>query len=76
MFVPIMNGFLIFLGEQDESECKNYITLIKDLRLRLEGCESRMVSRLRQPVDKEPEKTCAHRATEHKVYYTISDYNV
>ncbi|XP_034154496.2 plectin a isoform X3 [Pangasianodon hypophthalmus] len=53
-------------GEQDESVCKSYITQIKDLRLRLEGCESRMVSRLRQPVDKEPLKACAQRTTEHK----------
>ncbi|XP_062870905.1 plectin a isoform X9 [Trichomycterus rosablanca] len=60
-------------GEQDESECKNYITQIKDLRLRLEGCESRMVSRLRQPVDKDPQKTCAQRATEHKKEQTELD---
>ncbi|XP_060798659.1 plectin a isoform X3 [Neoarius graeffei] len=53
-------------GEQDESVCKTYITQIKDLRLRLEECESRMVSRLRQPVDKEPLKACAQRTTEHK----------
>ncbi|XP_058234315.1 plectin a isoform X4 [Hemibagrus wyckioides] len=52
-------------GEQDESVCKSYITQIKDLRLRLEGCESRMVSRLRQAVDKEPLKACAQRTTEH-----------
>lgn len=61
---------LICAGEQDESVCKTYITQIKDLRLRLEGCESRMVSRLRQPVDKEPLKACAQRTTEHKVCYT------
>ncbi|KAK3532089.1 hypothetical protein QTP86_007071 [Hemibagrus guttatus] len=52
-------------GEQDESVCKSYITQIKDLRLRLEGCESRMVSRLRQAVDKEPLKACAQRTIEH-----------
>ncbi|XP_046690941.1 plectin a isoform X1 [Silurus meridionalis] len=57
-------------GEQDESVCKSYITQIKDLRLRLEGCESRMVSRLRQPVDKEPLKACAQRSTEHKKMQT------
>ncbi|XP_016104136.1 plectin-like [Sinocyclocheilus grahami] len=53
-------------GEQDESVCKSYITQIKDLRLRLEGCESRTVNRLRQLVDKEPLKACAQRATEQK----------
>ncbi len=47
--------------------CKSYITQIKDLRLRLEGCESRTVNRLRQLVDKEPLKACAQRATEQKV---------
>ncbi|XP_060753468.1 plectin a isoform X3 [Tachysurus vachellii] len=61
-------------GEQDESVCKSYITQIKDLRLRLEGCESRMVSRLRQPVDKEPLKACAQRTTEHnKVQSELED---
>ncbi|XP_051520381.1 plectin a isoform X2 [Myxocyprinus asiaticus] len=53
-------------GEQDESVCKSYITQIKDLRLRLEGCESRTVNRLRQLVDKEPLKACAQRTTEQK----------
>ncbi|TSK31514.1 Plectin [Bagarius yarrelli] len=60
-------------GEQDESVCKSYITQIKDLRLRLEGCESRMVSRLRQPVDKEPLKACAQRTTEHTKMQTELD---
>ncbi|KAM4550072.1 plectin a isoform 5-T6 [Fundulus diaphanus] len=46
-------------GEQDESVCRTYLTKIKDLRLRLEGCETRTVTRLRQPVDKEPLKACA-----------------
>ncbi|XP_057210468.1 plectin a isoform X5 [Triplophysa rosa] len=53
-------------GEQDESVCKSYITQIKDLRLRLEGCETRTVSRLRQLADKEPLKACAQRTTEQK----------
>ncbi|XP_059365340.1 plectin-like isoform X2 [Carassius carassius] len=53
-------------GEQDESVCTSYITQIKDLRLRLEGCESRTVNRLRQLMDKEPLKACAQRATEQK----------
>ncbi|KAF7658897.1 hypothetical protein LDENG_00006450 [Lucifuga dentata] len=46
-------------GEQDESMCKIYLMKLKDLRLRLEGCENRTVTRLRQPVDKEPLKACA-----------------
>uniref|UniRef100_A0A8C2H7F7 Plectin n=1 Tax=Cyprinus carpio TaxID=7962 RepID=A0A8C2H7F7_CYPCA len=58
--------FFNYSGEQDESVCKSYITQIKDLRLRLEGCESRTVNRLRQLVDKEPLKACAQRATEQK----------
>ncbi|KAL7883790.1 hypothetical protein SRHO_G00014480 [Serrasalmus rhombeus] len=60
-------------GEQDESVCKSYITQIKDLRLRLEACESRMVSRLRLPVDKEPLKACAQRTTEQKKLQTELD---
>uniref|UniRef100_UPI0037E7B76F plectin a isoform X4 n=1 Tax=Semicossyphus pulcher TaxID=241346 RepID=UPI0037E7B76F len=51
-------------GEQDESMCKTYLTNIKDLRLRLEGCENRTVTRLRQPVDKEPLKACAQKTSE------------
>ncbi|XP_027142352.1 plectin a isoform X4 [Larimichthys crocea] len=51
-------------GEQDESMCKTYLTQIKDLRLRLEGCENRTVTRLRQPVDKEPLKACAQKTAE------------
>lgn len=54
--------------------CKRYITQIKELRLRIEGCESRMVSRLRQPVDKEPLKACAQRTTEHKVCWDAFQY--
>ncbi|KAM3858252.1 plectin a [Diretmus argenteus] len=51
-------------GEQDDSACKTYLTKIKDLRLRLEGCETRTVTRLRQPVDKEPLKACALKTAE------------
>ncbi|XP_070777554.1 plectin a isoform X2 [Enoplosus armatus] len=51
-------------GEQDESMCKTYLTQLKDLHLRLEGCENRTVTRLRQPVDKEPLKACAMKTAE------------
>uniref|UniRef100_A0A3Q3G7S7 Plectin n=1 Tax=Labrus bergylta TaxID=56723 RepID=A0A3Q3G7S7_9LABR len=51
-------------GEQDESMCKTYLTKIKDLRLRLESCENRTVTRLRQLVDKEPLKACAQKTAE------------
>eukprot|EP00063_Salmo_salar_P022030 XP_013996865.1 PREDICTED: plectin isoform X4 [Salmo salar] len=53
-------------GEEDESECRSYLTKIKDLRLKLEGCETRTVTRLRQPVDKNPLMACAQRTTEQK----------
>ncbi|CAB1345703.1 unnamed protein product [Coregonus sp. 'balchen'] len=36
-------------GEEEESECRSYLTKVKDLRLKLEGCETRIVTRLRQP---------------------------
>lgn len=54
-------------GDQDESACKTYLTQIKDLRLRLEGCENRTVTRLRLPVDKEPLKACALKTAEQMV---------
>lgn len=47
--------------------CKTYLTQIKDLRLKLEGCENRTVTRLRQPVDKEPLKACATKTAEQMV---------
>lgn len=47
--------------------CKTYLTQIKDLRLRLEGCENRTVMRLRQAVDKEPLKACAMKTAEQMV---------
>ncbi|KAM9738579.1 plectin a isoform 4-T4 [Menidia menidia] len=51
-------------GEQDESVCKTFLTQLRDIRLRLEGCETRTVTRLRQPVDKEPLKACALKTAE------------
>ncbi|XP_028316465.1 plectin-like isoform X5 [Gouania willdenowi] len=51
-------------GEQDESMCKTYLTKIKDIRVKLEGCEDRTVMRLRQSVDKEPLKACAMKTAE------------
>ncbi|KAM9200713.1 plectin isoform 8-T8 [Mergus octosetaceus] len=51
-------------GEQDESLCKNYISQLKDIRLQLEGCESRTIHKIRLPLDKDPVKECAQRITE------------
>ncbi|XP_052002386.1 plectin-like [Xyrauchen texanus] len=53
-------------GEQDESICKTYITQIRDLRLQIEGCESRTVARIRQPVEKDPLKDCIQKTAEQK----------
>ncbi|XP_031442469.1 plectin-like [Clupea harengus] len=53
-------------GEQDETLCKTYMSQIRDLRLRLESCENRTVSRLRHPVDKEPLQACTQRASDQK----------
>ncbi|XP_061678790.1 plectin a isoform X2 [Syngnathoides biaculeatus] len=51
-------------GEQDESVCRIYLSKLKDLRLRLEACENRTATRLRQLADKEPLKACALKTTE------------
>ncbi|XP_008430199.1 plectin isoform X24 [Poecilia reticulata] len=51
-------------GQQDETLCKNYISEIKDLRLRIENCESQTVSRIRKPLDKEPLKECIQKRTD------------
>ncbi|XP_019910984.2 plectin a isoform X1 [Esox lucius] len=57
-------------GEQDESECRIYLTKIKDLRLKLEGCETHTITRLRQPVTNEPLKACTQRTAEQKKVQT------
>ncbi|KAJ6661540.1 hypothetical protein lerEdw1_014450 [Lerista edwardsae] len=48
-------------GEQEESLCKNFISQLKDIRLQLEGCESRTIHKIRSPLDKDPVKECAQR---------------
>lgn len=56
-------------GQQNETLCKNYISEIKDLRLRIEDCEAGTVARIRRPVEKEPLKECIQKTTEQKVLY-------
>ncbi|KAM4865064.1 plectin isoform 4-T4 [Thomomys bottae] len=51
-------------GEQDESRCQRCISELKDVRLQLETCETRIVHRLRLPLDKEPSRECAQRLAE------------
>uniref|UniRef100_A0A8C6KPB0 Plectin b n=1 Tax=Nothobranchius furzeri TaxID=105023 RepID=A0A8C6KPB0_NOTFU len=51
-------------GQQDETLCKNYISEVKDLRLRLETCEAQTVARIRKPTEKEPLRECAQKRTE------------
>ncbi|XP_059363298.1 plectin-like isoform X5 [Carassius carassius] len=53
-------------GEQDESICKSYITQVKSLRLQIEDCESRTVTRIRQPVDKDPLRDCIQKTGDQK----------
>ncbi|XP_026148886.1 plectin isoform X7 [Mastacembelus armatus] len=53
-------------GQQDESLCKNYISEVKDLRLRIEDCENRTVARIRKPMEKEPLRECVQKASEQK----------
>ncbi|XP_030605321.1 plectin-like isoform X4 [Archocentrus centrarchus] len=53
-------------GQQNETLCKNYISELKDLRLRIEDCEARTVARIRKPVEKEPLKECIQKTTEQK----------
>lgn len=61
------NYSILSTGEQDESVCKTYITQVRDLRLKIEDCESRTVARIRQPVEKDPLKDCLQKATDQKV---------
>uniref|UniRef100_A0A803TC99 SH3 domain-containing protein n=1 Tax=Anolis carolinensis TaxID=28377 RepID=A0A803TC99_ANOCA len=54
-------------GEQEESLCRNYISQLKDIRLQLEGCESRTTHKIRLPLDKDPAKECTQRITDQQV---------
>ncbi|XP_060099107.1 plectin isoform X4 [Heteronotia binoei] len=51
-------------GEQEESLCRNYISQLKDIRLQLEGCESRTIHKIRSPLDKDPAKECVQRISD------------
>ncbi|XP_054841177.1 plectin isoform X4 [Eublepharis macularius] len=51
-------------GEQEESLCRNYISQLKDIRLQLEGCESRTIHKIRLPLDKDPARECAQRISD------------
>ncbi|KAF6739871.1 Plectin [Oryzias melastigma] len=53
-------------GQQDETLCKNYISEVKDLRLRIENCETQTVSRIRKPLEKEPLKECDQKSRDQK----------
>uniref|UniRef100_A0A668UTC0 Plectin b n=1 Tax=Oreochromis aureus TaxID=47969 RepID=A0A668UTC0_OREAU len=53
-------------GQQNETLCKNYISELKDLRLRIEDCEAGTVARIRKPVEKEPLKEYIQKTTEQK----------
>uniref|UniRef100_A0A803SXN3 Plectin n=1 Tax=Anolis carolinensis TaxID=28377 RepID=A0A803SXN3_ANOCA len=54
-------------GKQEESLCRNYISQLKDIRLQLEGCESRTTHKIRLPLDKDPAKECTQRITDQQV---------
>ncbi|XP_067882338.1 LOW QUALITY PROTEIN: plectin-like [Heterodontus francisci] len=54
-------------GEQDELNCKKYVTQLKDIRLQLEGCEKRTIHKIRQPLDKEPLTECKQRISEQQL---------
>lgn len=58
---------LCFTGQQDETLCKNYISEVKELRLRIEDCEAQTVSRMRKPLEKEPLKECDQKAKDQRV---------
>ncbi|KAM9852487.1 plectin-like [Aulostomus maculatus] len=53
-------------GQQDETLCKNYISELKDLRLRIEDCEAGTVARIRKPMDKEPLRECVQKTADQK----------
>ncbi|XP_076006384.1 plectin-like isoform X3 [Genypterus blacodes] len=53
-------------GQKDETLCKNYISEVRDLRLRIEKCDAQTVDRIHKPMGKEPLKECLQKTTEQK----------
>ncbi|CAL8260213.1 unnamed protein product, partial [Boreogadus saida] len=53
-------------GEQYESVCKSYTSQLKDLRVRIEDCETHTVNRIRRPLGEEPLKECLLKTSEQK----------
>ncbi|XP_058035009.1 plectin isoform X29 [Ahaetulla prasina] len=56
-------------GEQEESLCRNFISQLKDIRLQLEGCESRTIHKIRSPLDQDPVNECAQRITDQQAIH-------
>lgn len=54
-------------GEQEEALCRSHISQLRDIRLQLESCESRTVTKVRLPLGKEPARECAQRQSEQQV---------
>lgn len=61
----------LFTGEQNESICKNYITQIRSIRLQIEDCDSRTVTRIRQSLEKDPLRECIQKTAEQRVWKKI-----
>lgn len=61
---PLPINLVTSPGEQEESRCQRCISELKDIRLQLEACETRIVHRLRLPLDKDPARECAQRIAE------------
>ncbi|KAJ3597987.1 hypothetical protein NHX12_001502 [Muraenolepis orangiensis] len=53
-------------GEQNESVCKSYTSQLKDLRVRIEDCETHTVNRIRRPLGEEPLRECLLKTTQQK----------
>ncbi|XP_077455022.1 plectin isoform X3 [Stigmatopora argus] len=57
-------------GQQNESLCKNYIVELKDIRLLIEDCEARTVTRIRKPLEKDPLKECVQKTVNQQKVHT------
>lgn len=72
IIVFLIQYIFFHTGQQDETLCKNYISEVKDLRLRIEDCEAQTVARIRKPVEKEPLKECVQKRTEQQVNFNVN----
>lgn len=70
------NIIFIFTEEQEESVYNLYISEVRNIRLRLESCEDRLIRQIRTPLERDDLHESVFRITEQEVrFVTILGHN-